>query len=130
MSILLCVLIAWVAFCLLVVGLVLISLLIVEHFSSTSQVTIDDDGISDRAPQTAKLDGAMDEPVQQGRELADAFNALGQLEDAVSLARRDAIPTAQSAVADRAPRTGAVIIRDPRLMRVRSLSDFPKIRDH
>jgi len=42
MSILFCVLIAWVTFGLLLVGL---GLLIVEHFSNASQVTIDDEGL-------------------------------------------------------------------------------------
>ena len=116
MSIPLCVLIAWVTFGLLSVGL---GLLIVEHFSNTSQLT----SISDQAPQTAKLDHAMDEPVQKARELADAFGALAQLEGAVSLAPRDAILTVHRAVARRAQHTGAVIIRDPRLARARTLSD-------
>jgi hypothetical protein len=123
MSILLCVLITWVTLCLSSLGLDLVVLLIVEHFSNTSQVTFDDEGIANRAPQMAKLDGAMDEPVQQARELADAFDALAQLESAVTLAPRDAIPTAHRAVPDRTQRTGAVIIRDPRLTRARTLSD-------
>jgi hypothetical protein len=120
MSILFCVLIAWVTFGLLFVGL---DLLVVEHFSNTSQVTIDDEGISDRTPQVAKFDRAMDDPVQKAREVADTCDALAQLEDTVTSAPRDPIPTAQSAVADRAQRTGAAIIRDPRLMRARTLSD-------
>jgi hypothetical protein len=123
MSILLCVSIACVTFCMLFMGLGLIVLLVVEHFSNTSQVTIDDEGIADRAPQMAKLDGAIDEHVQQARELADAFDALAQLEGAVTLAPRDAIPTAPRAVPDRTQRTGAVIIRDPRLTRAGTLSD-------
>jgi len=45
MTIQLCLLIAWVTLCVLHVGLVLISLLILEHFSNTSQVTIDHEGI-------------------------------------------------------------------------------------
>ena len=119
MSILLCVSIAWVTF-----GLLFVELgLLIEHFSNTSQVTIDDEGIADRAPQMAKLVGAIDEPVQQARELADAFDALAQLEGAVTLAPRDAIPTAPRAVPDRTQRTGAVIIRDPRLTRARNLGD-------
>ena len=122
MSILLCVSIAWVAFCLLFVGLGLIFLLIVEHFS-TSQVTIDGEGISDQAPQMAKLDRAMDEPIQKMRELLDACDARAQLEDAVTLAPRDANLMGHSRVAHHVPRTGAVIIRDPRLTRARSLSD-------
>ncbi len=106
MSILLCVLTAWVTFGLLLVGL---GLLIVERFSNASQVTIDDEGISDQAPQMAKLDHAMDEPVQKPRELADTCDALSQLEDTVILAHRDAISTAHRAVADRTQHTGAVI---------------------
>jgi hypothetical protein len=98
MSILLCVSIAWVTFGLLLVGL---GLLIVEHFFHTPQVTIDDESISDQAPQMAKLDRAMDEPVQPC----------------------DTIPAADGAVADPAQRAGAVIIRDPRLTRARTLSD-------
>jgi hypothetical protein len=47
MSILLCVSIASVIFCLLSVGLGLIFLLIVEHLSNTFQATIDDEGISE-----------------------------------------------------------------------------------
>ena len=119
MSILLCVLIAWVSSGLLFVGL---GLLIVEQFSDTPQVTIADESISETATQTAKFDRAKDEPVQKARELGDAFDALAQLEGAVTLAPRDAIPTAPRAVPDRTQRTGAVIIRDPRL-RARTLSD-------
>jgi hypothetical protein len=99
-----------------------LGLLIVEHFSITSQVTIDDEGISDQAPRTAKLGHAMDEPVQKARELADACDALAQLEGAVTFASRDAIPMAAGA-ADRSRHTGAVIIRDPRLTRARTLGD-------
>jgi hypothetical protein len=98
MSILLCVLIAWVTFGLLLVGL---GLLIVKHFFHTPQVTIEDESISDQAPQMAKFDRAMDEPVQPC----------------------DAIPTTEGAVADRIQHTGAVIIRDPRLTRARILGD-------
>jgi hypothetical protein len=120
MSILLCVSIAWVTFGLLFVGLDLIVLLIVGHFSNTSQVTIDDEGISEAA---AKLDRAMDEPIQKARELADPCDALAQLVDTVTSAPRDAIPTAHRAVPDRIQHTGAVIIRDPRLTHARTLSD-------
>ena len=120
MSILLCVSIACVTFCSLFMGLGLIVLLIVEHFSNTSQ---DDEGIADRAPQMAKVDGAMDEPVQQARELPDTSDALAQLEETVNLALRDAIPKAHRAIPDRTQHTGAVIIRDPRLTRARTLSD-------
>jgi hypothetical protein len=120
MNILLCLLIAWVTPGLLFVGL---GLLFVEHFSITSQVTIDDQGISDQAPQTVKIDHAMDEAVQKGRELADACDALAQWENTVTLAPRDAIPTTHSVIAYRNQRMGAVIIRDPRLTRARTLGD-------
>jgi hypothetical protein len=120
MSILLCILIAWVTFSLLFVGL---GLLIVEHFSNTPKVTIADESLSEVATQTAKLDRAMDEPVQKARALADACGGLAQLEDTVTLAPRDAIPTAHHAVTDRTQYTGAVIIRDPRLTRARTLGD-------
>jgi hypothetical protein len=123
MSIQLCILIAWPTLCVLYVGVVLISLLIVEHFSVTSQVTIDDEGISNQALQTAKLDYAMDEPVQKARELVDASDALAQSEGVVTLAPRDAIPMAAGAVADPVHHTGAVIIRDKRLTGARTLSD-------
>jgi hypothetical protein len=123
MSILLCVSIAWVTLCVLFVGLDLIVLLMIEHASNASQAMIDDDGISDQAPRTAKQDHAMDEPVQKARELSDTCDALAQLEGAVTLAPRDAIPTAHRAVPDRTQHTGAVIIRDPRLTRARTLSD-------
>jgi len=83
-----------------------------------------DESISDQARQMAKLDLAMDETVRrQARELADTFDALARLEDTVTLAPRDAIPTADGAVAHRTQHTGAVIIRDPRLTRARTLSD-------
>ncbi len=62
MSILLCVSIAWVTLCVLLVGLDLICLLIVEHASDTSQAMGADEGISDQARQMAKLDLAMDGP--------------------------------------------------------------------
>jgi hypothetical protein len=123
MSILLCVSIAWVTLCVLLVGLDLIVLLMIEHASDASQAMIDDDGISDQAPRTAKQDHAMDEPVQKARELSDTCDALAQLEGAVTLAPRDAIPTAHRAVPDRTQHTGAVIIRDPRLTRSRTLGD-------
>jgi hypothetical protein len=70
-----------------------------------------------------KLDGALDKPVQQARGLTDAFDALAHLEGAVTLAPRDAIPTAPRAVSAGTQHTGAVIIRDPRLTRARTLSD-------
>ena len=124
MSILLYVSIAWVTLCVLFVGLDLIFLLIVEHASDTSQAMAADESISDQARQMAKLDLAMDETVRrQACELADTFDALAQLEDTVTLAPRDAIPTADGAVARRTQHTGAVIIRDPRLTRARTLGD-------
>jgi hypothetical protein len=83
MSILLSVLIAYVTFGLLFVGL---GLLIVEHFSNTPKATIADESISEAGTQIAKLDCAMDEPVQKARALAEAFDVLVQLEGAVALA--------------------------------------------
>src|SRR5258708_7046905 len=122
MSILLYVSIAWVTLCVLFVGLDLIFLLIVEHASDTSQAMGADESISDHARQMAKLDLAIDETVRrQAREFADTFDA--RLEDTVSLAPRDAIPTADGAVARRTQHAGAVIIRDPRLTRARTLGD-------
>jgi hypothetical protein len=123
MSILLCVSITWVTFGLLFIGLDLIFLLIIEHASNRSQAMMAHERISDQAPQLAKRDLAVDEPVQKARELADTCDALVQLKDTVTLAPRDAIPTAPRAVADRTQHTGAVIIRDPRLTRARTLSD-------
>ena len=123
MSILLCVSITWVTFGLLFIGLDLIFLLIVEHASNTSQAMMALKRISDQAPQVAKRDLAVDEPVQKAREPADTCDALVQLEDTVALAPRDAIPTAHRAVPDRTQHTGAVIIRDPRLTRSRTLGD-------
>jgi hypothetical protein len=123
MSILLCVSITWATFGLLFIGLDLIFLLIIEHASNTSQAMMAHERISDHAPQLAKRDLAVDDPVQQARELADTCDALVQLKDTVTLAPRDAIPTAQRAVTDRTQHTGAVIIRDPRLTRARTLSN-------
>ena len=92
--------------------------------SDTSQAMGADESISDQARHMAKLDLAMDETVRrQACELADTFDALAQLEDTVTLAPRDAIPTADGAVARRTQRMGAVIIRDPRLTRARTLGD-------
>jgi hypothetical protein len=122
MNILLYVWIAWVTLCVLFVGLDLIVLLIVEHASNTPQAMEADEGVSDQALHMAKLDLAMDETVRrQACELADTFDTFARLED--SLAPRDAIPTADGAVAHRNQHTGAVIIRDPRLTRTRTLSD-------
>jgi hypothetical protein len=124
MNILLYVSIAWVTLCVLFVGLDLIFLLIVEQASDTSQAVAADEGISDQARQMAKLDLAMDETVRrQACELADTFDARAQLEDTITLVPSDAIPTADGAVARRTQHTGAVIIRDPRLARGRTLSD-------
>ena len=125
MNILLHVSIAWVTLCVLFVGLELICLLIVEHASDTSHAMGADEGISDQARQMTKLDLAMDETVRrQARELADTFGALAQLEDTVTLLPRDAIPTTHSgAIAYRSQHMGAVIIRDPRLTRARTLGD-------
>ena len=124
MSILLYVSIAWVTLCVLFVGLDLICLLIVEHTSDTSQAMGADESISDQSRQMEKLDLAMDETVRrQAREFADTFDALARLEDTVTLAPRDAIKTADGAVARRTQHTGAVIIRDPRLTRARTLGD-------
>jgi hypothetical protein len=69
----------------------------------------------------ASLDLAMDAPVQKERELADTFDALARLEDAVTLA--PAILTADHVVADWTERAGAVIIRGARLTRARNLND-------
>jgi hypothetical protein len=123
MSILLCVSIAWVTFGLLFVGLDLILLLIVEHASNTCQAMLAHERISDQAPQLAKRDLAVDEPVQKAHELADTCDALVQLEGTVTLAPRDATPMAHCAVPDRIQHTGAVIIRDPRLTRAGTLKD-------
>jgi len=123
MSILLCVSITWVTFGLLFIGLDLIFLLIIEHASNRSQAMMAHERISDQAPRLAKRDLAVDESVQKARELADTCDALARLEDTAALAPRDAIPTARRAVPDRTQHTGAVIIRDPRLMRARTWSD-------
>jgi len=123
MNLLLYVSIAWVTLCVLFMGLDLIFLLIIEHASNTSQAMMAHERISDQAPQLAKRDLVVDEPFRQARELADTCDALAQLEDTVTLAPRDAIPTAHRAVPDRTQHTGAVIIRDPRLMRARTWSD-------
>ena len=123
MSILLCVSITWVTFGLLFIGLDLIFLLIIEHASNRSQAMMAHERISDQAPELAKRDLVVEEPVQKARELADTCDALVQLEDTVTLAPRDAIPTAPRAVPDRTQHTCAVIIRDPRLTRARTLSD-------
>jgi hypothetical protein len=121
MSILLYVSIAWATLCVLFVGLDLICLVIVEHASDTSQATGADESSSDQAPHTAKLDLAMDGTVRrQACELADTCDAVAQLEDTVTLAPRDAIPTADCALTHRTQHAGAVIIRDPRLTRARS----------
>jgi hypothetical protein len=81
---------------------------------------MDNEGISDQAPQMAKLDYEMDEPVRKVRELADTCDALA---DKVTSAPCDAIPMAAGVVADPAQHTGAVIIRDPSLTCARILGD-------
>jgi hypothetical protein len=123
MSILLYLSITWVTLCVLLVGLVLISLLIVERKSSASQAMIADERISEQPLQLAKLDLAVAEPVQKARELADACGALARLEGTATLAPGDAIQLAARTIPDRTQHTGAVIIRDPRLTRARTLSD-------
>jgi hypothetical protein len=123
MSIVLYISIAWITLCVLCVALDLIFLLIVEHASDTSQAMGADES-SDHVRHTAKLDLAMDETVRRKAcELTDTFDALARLEDTVTLAPGDAIPTADGAVAHRTQHTGAVIIRDPRLTRARTLSE-------
>jgi len=114
MNMLLYISIAWVILCVLFVGLELILLRIVERASDTSQAMAANEGISDQARELAKLYLAMDETVRpQTSELADTFVALGQLEDGVSLAPRDALPTTHSApVTVPTRRTGVVIIRN------------------
>jgi hypothetical protein len=52
-----------------------------------------------------------------------ACDALAQLEDTVTLVPCGAILAVHRAVADRTQHTGAVIIRDPRLIRARTSSD-------
>jgi hypothetical protein len=103
----------------------LIFLLIVEHASDTSQAMAADESISDQAPHIAKLDLVMDETIRrQACELANTFDArLPNLGDTVTLAPRDAIPTADGVAANRTQHSGAVIIRDPRLTRARTLGD-------
>jgi len=108
----------------LFVGVESIFLLVVGHASDTSQARAADTILPDQAAHRAKLDLAMDETGRrQACELADTFDAPAQLEDTVTLAPRDAIPTADGAVARRTQHTGAVIIRDPRLTRARTLGD-------
>jgi hypothetical protein len=123
MSILFCVSITWITLCFSFMGLVLIFLLVAERAPDTSQAIMADECVSDQALRIAKLDLSMDEPVQQARELADIFDALPQFEGPATLAPHDEIPTAHSAVSDRTQRTGAMIIRDPRLTRARVLCD-------
>ncbi len=122
MSILLCVSIAWAISGLLFLGLGLILLLIIEHASNAPEAMMSDERISDQARQLTKRDLAVDEPIQKARELADTCDELAQSEDTVTLAPR-AIPTAHRAIPDRTQHSGALIIRDPRLTRARTLSD-------
>jgi hypothetical protein len=121
MNLFLCVSITWVALAILFVGLDLLFLLVLEHASDPSQAMMADEPISDQALQLAKLDLAVSEAVHKAREPADACDALAQLEDSVTLAPREPIPTAAGAVAHGTQHTGAVIIRDPRLTRARIL---------
>jgi hypothetical protein len=121
MNLLLYVSTVWVVLFVLFVGLDLIFLLMIEHASDTSQAMMADERLSDQAPQLAKLDLAVSKAT--AREPADACEALAQLEDTVTLAPRDAIPTAADAVANGTQHTGAVIIRDPRLTRALTLGD-------
>jgi hypothetical protein len=121
MNLFLCVSITWVALAILFVGLDLLFLLVLEHATDTSQAMMADERISDQALQLAKLDLAVSEAVHKAREPADACDALAQLEDSVTLAPREPIPSA--AVAHGTQPTGAVIIRDPRLTRARILGD-------
>jgi hypothetical protein len=123
MSILLSISITWITLCFSVTGLVLIFLLVAERAPNTSQAMMADECVSDQALRMAKLDLSMDEPVQRAREFADIFDALPQLEGPANLAARDEILTAHSAVSDPTQRTGAVIIRDPRLTRACALCD-------
>jgi hypothetical protein len=123
MNLFLCVSITWVALFVLFLGLDLIFLLVVEHASDTSQSMMADERISDQALQLARLDVALSEAVQKAREPADACGALAQCEDSVTLAPREPIPSAAGAVAHGTQRTGAVIIRDPRLARAWTLGD-------
>jgi hypothetical protein len=121
MNLLLYVSTVWVALFLLFVGLDLIFLLMVEHASDTSQAMTADERTSDQAPRLAKLDLAVSEAT--AREPADACEAFAQLEGSVTLAPCNAIPTAARAVAHGTQHTGAVIIRDPRLTRARTMRD-------
>jgi hypothetical protein len=121
MNLLLYVSTVWVALLLLFVGLDFIFLLMIEYASDTSQAMTADERISDQAPRLAELDLAVSEAT--AREPADACEAFAQLEDRVPLAPRDAIPTAARAVAHGTQHTGAVIIRDPRLTRARTMRD-------
>ena len=121
MSILLCVSIAWAAMGILFMGLGLVVLLVAERASGFSRAMIADDGIADHAPRTASVDLAISEhqPAHNAVEFADDLNGLAQFEGMVTSALHDANAKARCAVADRKEHTGAVIIRDPRLVRVR-----------
>ena len=122
MSMLLCVAFAWISFSMLFVGLGLIFLLVAERASNTSQVVIiADEGISEQAHLLQDHAWPCDAPGQHARELANTFDAFAQLEGTVALAPHDASASAAGALADRTQHTGAVIIRDPRLMRAGNL---------
>ena len=115
MSILLCVSIAWAAMGILFMGLGLVVLLVAERASGFSRA---DEGIADHAPRAASVDLAISElqPAHNAFEFADDLNGLAQFEGMVASALHDANAKARCAVADRKERTGAVIIRDPRLI--------------
>ena len=123
MNLVLCVSITWVALVVVFVGLDLIFLLVIERASDTSLAMMADRHISDQALQLAKLDLAVGEAVQNAREGADACDALAQLEDSVTLAPREPTPTPAGGVAHGTQHASAVIIRDPRLTRARTLDD-------
>ena len=118
MSILLCVSIAWAAMGILFMGLGLVVLLVAERASGFSRA---DEGIADHAPRAASVDLAISElqPAHNAFEFADDLNGLAQFEGMVTSALHDANAKARCAVADRKEHTGAVIIRDPRLVRAR-----------
>ena len=117
MSILLCVSVAWATTGFLFMGLGLVALLLAERASDSSHAMIADDGTVDHAPRMASVDLAISErqPVQDAREYADTLNGFVQLDGIVTLASHDS----HASVADHKEHTGAVIVRDPRLIRAR-----------
>jgi hypothetical protein len=118
MSILLCVSVAWATMGILFMGLGLVVLFVAERASGSSRAMIADDWIADAAP-CISVDLAISErqPAQTAQELADDLNEFAQLESMGTSALHDA--GACCAVADRKEHAGAVIIRDPRLIRAR-----------